>query len=78
MTGFTFLCQLVRHGHLPQEQEFAENAFHPDGLETADLVNRIYLVSKNIPLLLQKSEFAKLSLSHVNKYKAVMADCYNS
>ena len=65
MTGFSFVSFLVHHTQLPAHPE-SWAAHH---LKTEKIVNKIYLVSKDFPLLLQKSAFAKCSGQHDAKMK---------
>ena len=65
MTGFSFSTFLVHHTQLPR----IISSWSSDVIKTEKIVNRIYLVSKDFPLLLQKSSFAKCSVQHDLKMK---------
>lgn len=68
MTGFTFATILVHHTKMPVRPE----SFSPADIGADKIVNKIYLVSKDYPLLLHKSKFAKYSGGHVEKFKKIM------
>ena len=65
MTGFSLATFLVHHTQIPLSPQ---SWLAPD-LKTENIVNKIYLVSKDFPLLLQKSAFAKCSVQHDAKMK---------
>jgi len=65
MTGFAFATYLVHQTALPQDPP----DFRPETICADKLVNKIYLVCKDFPLLLQKSSFAKSSVQHDAKMK---------
>jgi len=65
MTGFSLATFLVHHTQIPLSPQ---SWLAPD-LKTEKIVNKIYLVSKDFPLLLQKSAFAKCSIQHDAKMK---------
>merc|ERR1719300_86332 len=65
MTGFSLATFLVHHTQIPVSPQ---SWLAPD-LKTEKIVNKIYLVSKDFPLLLQKSAFAKCSIQHDSKMK---------
>ena len=65
MTGFSLATLLVHHTQLPP----APASWSPAAARTEAVVNRIYLVSKDFPLLLQKSAFARCSVQHDNKMR---------
>jgi len=60
MTAFSFSTFLV---HLTQLPAVPDN-FWPAGIKADRLANKIYLVCKDFPLLVQKSAFAKCSVQH--------------
>ena len=68
MTGFSFTTFLVHHTQLPAALPSCDS-WAAANLNTEKIVNRIYLVSKDFPLLLQKSSFAKCSVQHDIKMK---------
>jgi len=63
MTGFALTTFLVHQTQIPEHP----TDFSPASLNTQSLVNRIYLVCKDFPMLLAKSSFSKSSLEHYNK-----------
>jgi len=65
MTAFAFSTFLVHQVQLPA----APPSFWPSDIHAEKLANRIYLVSKDFPLLMQKSAFAKCSVQHDAKMK---------
>jgi len=65
MTAFSFSTFLVHQTQLPAEPA----SFWPGDLKADRLVNKIYLVCKDFPLLVQKSAFAKCSVQHDAKMK---------
>ncbi len=68
MTGFYFVTHLVHRTKMPTRLACGE-VFTPESTKTVNEVNKIYLVSKDFPLLLQRSLFAKLSTGHYHKHK---------
>jgi hypothetical protein len=74
MTGFSFITFLtyknvakVKAGEDAAKSKFlADLPVHPD-LSDNRIANKIYLVCKDIPLLINKSNFAKNSISHAEK-----------
>ncbi len=65
MTGFafsTFLVHQTKLPHLPED-------WRPESLGSQDLANRVYLVSKDFPLLVQRSAFSRCSVQHDIKIK---------
>jgi len=60
MTAFSFSTFLVHQTQLPA----VPDSFWPAGIKADKLANKIYLVCKNFPLLVQKSAFAKCSVQH--------------
>ena len=60
MTGFSFTTFLVHHVQIPSSPQ----DWSPSSIKTEKIVNRIYLVCKDFPLLMQKSSFAKCSVQH--------------
>lgn len=67
MTGFSFATFLVHQTKIPVEPV----NYLAGSLSTENLVNRIYLVSKDFPLLIQKSSFSKCSAQHDDKMKTL-------
>merc|ERR1712129_91243 len=65
MTAFSFSTFLVHQTQLP----VAPDSFWPAGIKADKLANRIYLVCKDFPLLVQKSAFAKCSVQHDQKMR---------
>ena len=65
MTGFAFVTFLVHQTQLPRNPAH----FLPEEIKTDRLVNRIYLVAKDFPLLVQRSAFAKCSGEHDAKMR---------
>jgi len=65
MTGFAFATFLVHQTQLPVDPP----DFKPKTICADKLVNKIYLVGKEFPLLLQKSSFAKNSVQHDAKMR---------
>jgi len=65
MTGFAFATFLVHQTQLPVDPP----DFKPKTICADKLVNKIYLVGKEFPLLLQKSSFAKNSVQHDGKMR---------
>jgi len=63
MTGFALTTFLVHQTQIPEHPA----DFSPASLNTQSLVNRIYLVCKDFPMLLAKSSFSKSSLEHYKK-----------
>ena len=74
MTGFSFITFLTYKNvsKAKADEDSAGSKFladlpvHPD-LSDARIANKIYLVCKDIPLLIKKSNFAKNSISHAEK-----------
>ena len=66
MTGFVLAAHLAFRGRSTPEEEGKPLLAGPTGTE--EEVNRIYLVSKDFPLLVQRSAFAKNSVGHYDKY----------
>jgi len=71
MTGFAFTTFLVHQTQIPLHP----TSFEPSSLRTEAIVNRIYLVCKDFPMLLNKSAFAKSSLEHFNKMRRLKLIC---
>jgi len=73
MTAFSFSTFLVHQTQLPANPA----TFWPENIKTDKLVNRIYLVSKDFPLLVQKSAFSKCSVQHDAKMRrlGMYANC---
>jgi len=65
MTAFSFSTFLVHQTQLPPKPD----TFQPSGIKAEKLANRVYLVSKDFPLLLHKSNFAKCSVEHDAKMR---------
>ena len=78
MTGFslaTFLSQKAKLGETGDNKSAIlgdQVQVHPDFSDAA-IVNRVYLVSKDIPFMIRKSEFAKNSTGHCEKYSQITA-----
>ena len=64
-SGFSLATFLVHHTALPATPE----SWSPDCIKTEKIVNRIYLVCKDFPLLLQRSSFARCSVQHDAKMR---------
>merc|ERR1712200_222585 len=60
MTGFSLATFLVHQTKLPRNP----SDFMPENINSGSLVNRVYLVSKDFPMLIQSSAFSKRSLQH--------------
>ncbi|CAG8444530.1 8267_t:CDS:2 [Diversispora eburnea] len=54
MTGFIFACQLLKYSNITVLNNYK---------------NKLYLMGKNMPLLVQKSEFSNTSVAHRGKSK---------
>jgi len=65
MTGFSLATFLVHQTKLPRNP----SDFMPENINSGSLVNRVYLVSKDFPMLIQSSAFSKRSLQHDIKMK---------
>ena len=65
MTGFSLATFLVHQTKLPRNPP----DFRPESINSGSLVNRVYLVSKDFPMLVQPSAFSKRSLQHDIKMK---------
>ena len=65
MTGFSLATFLVHQTKLPRNP----SDFMPESINSGSLVNRVYLVSKDFPMLVQPSAFSKRSLQHDIKMK---------
>ena len=65
MTGFSLATFLVHQTKLPRNPL----DFMPESINSGSLVNRVYLVSKDFPMLVQPSAFSKRSLQHDIKMK---------
>merc|ERR1712192_337765 len=65
MTGFSLATFLVHQTKLPHNP----TDFMPESIKSGSLVNRVYLVSKDFPMLVQPSAFSKRSLQHDIKMK---------
>ena len=65
MTGFSLATFLVHQTKLPRNPP----DFMPESINSGSLVNRVYLVSKDFPMLVQPSAFSKRSLQHDIKMK---------
>merc|ERR1712192_126411 len=65
MTGFSLATFLVHQTKLPRNP----TDFRPESINSGSLVNRVYLVSKDFPMLVQPSAFSKRSLQHDIKMK---------
>ena len=65
LSGFSLATFLVHHTALPQAPE----SWTPEGIKTEKIVNRIYLVCKDFPLLIQRSSFASCSVQHDAKMR---------
>merc|ERR1719509_667131 len=70
MTGFAFATFLVHQTQLPPNPA----DFLPKTICAEKLVDNIYLVGKEFPLLLKKSSFAKHSVQHDAKMKKLDAE----
>jgi len=70
MTGFAFCTFLVHQTQMPS----CPADFSPASVRTQQLVNRVYLVCKDFPMLVQKSAFAKCSCEHDKKLKRLKAE----
>ena len=75
MTGFSFATFIVHSTLIDQESSHQSEAVSnllgvPIRPEFSDLniVNRIYLVCKDIPFMIRKSAFARHSIGHSEKY----------
>ena len=69
MTGFSLATFLVHQTKLPRNPP----DFMPESINSGSLVNRVYLVSKDFPMLVQPSAFSKRSLQHDIKIKKLSA-----
>ena len=69
MTGFSLATFLVHQTKLPRNPP----DFMPESINSGSLVNRVYLVSKDFPMLVQPSAFSKRSLQHDIKMKKLSA-----
>ena len=69
MTGFTLADQLLKRANVSNVANFL-----PEEINAKDLVNKLYLVCKDFPCLIQKSAFAKISRAHFEKYPKLMSD----
>ena len=65
MTAFSFSTFLVHQTKLPASPQ----DFRAESILSQALVNKVYLVSKDFPLLVQKSSFSKCSVQHDLKMK---------
>ena len=65
MTGFSLATFLVHQTKLPRNP----SDFMSESINSGSLVNRVYLVSKDFPMLVQPSAFSKRSLQHDIKMK---------
>ena len=65
MTGFTFVSYLVHQTAIPLQPA----DFLPATLRTDAIVNRIYLMCKDFPMLMQKSAFSRCSAEHEKKMR---------
>eukprot|EP00092_Neocalanus_flemingeri_P021667 GFUD01023504.1.p1 GENE.GFUD01023504.1~~GFUD01023504.1.p1 ORF type:complete len:459 (-),score=150.33 GFUD01023504.1:116-1492(-) len=65
MTAFSFSTFLVHQTQLPA----VPDSFLPAGIKADRLANKIYLVCKDFPLLVQKSAFSKCSVQHDSKMR---------
>ena len=68
MTGFSLATFLVHQTKLPHNPP----DFMPESINSESLVNRVYLVSKDFPMLVQPSAFSKRSLQHDIKIKKLL------
>eukprot|EP00095_Tigriopus_kingsejongensis_P012370 maker-scaffold190_size271632-snap-gene-0.22 protein:Tk12370 transcript:maker-scaffold190_size271632-snap-gene-0.22-mRNA-1 annotation:"hypothetical protein BRAFLDRAFT_287482" len=67
MTGFAFSTFLVHFTKMGKKPE----SFSPEGISTEAFVNKLYLVSKDFPLNVMKSSFAKYSIGHHEALEAL-------
>ena len=67
MTGYSYIA-FIWH----KTNKVGEDLVVDDDIKLPNIVNKIYLVRKEFPLLIQKSSFAKNSVSHVEKYEQLM------
>ena len=74
-TGFSFATFIVHSALINPEEEGKSEAISrllgvPVSPEFSDLkiANRIYLVCKDIPFMVRKSAYCKISLGHYEKY----------
>lgn len=63
MTGFAMACFLTNHGRFPQDV----GTFKPTDTGTEEMINKVFLSGKDVPLVIQKSAFNKSSKSHQEK-----------
>ena len=88
MTGFSFATYLVHSVIMPSDKDSESGSAQssnyqnpksrllnvPTTPEITDLniMNRIYLVCKDIPFIVRKSAFSRNSVDHANKYTAML------
>lgn len=63
MTGYIFANHVSSSGTLTS----SDAPFTPDNLGTTQLVNRVYLMGKNIPFLVRAGTYASMSSNHMAK-----------
>ena len=67
MTGYSYAAFISHMTKIVQDDLVLE-----DKMQDTNIMNKMYLVCKDIPLLIKKSSFAKNSVSHVEKYENAM------
>ena len=72
MTGYAFACAICKLGVIPTVSSEGQS-LHLDQLSIDDLKNKVALGGKDIPLLIQKSHFAKTSAQHKQKIQRLKA-----
>ena len=68
MTGYTFAAFLFHKTKMIDDQPVLAKE-----MEDENVINKIYLVCKDFPLLIKKSAFSKHSFCHVEKYDKFIA-----
>ncbi|KAK3868851.1 hypothetical protein Pcinc_025777 [Petrolisthes cinctipes] len=63
MTGYIFANHVSGSGTLTS----SDALFTPDNIGTIQLVNRVYLMGKNIPFLIRAGTYASMSSNHLSK-----------
>lgn len=69
MTGFAFATFISRYGKCPADLDIRTCTLNDLGVE--DFINKVTLSGKDIPLLIQKGNFAKNSKDHIHKFNAI-------
>ena len=70
MTAFCYSYDLIRYSRVKKACAFKDISFHSFDMKE-NFSNKIYLSGKDIPLQICKSEFAKTSKMHQNKFKVL-------